>query len=127
MRVLNRIVAMALLIVFAAGSPAWAQQQHVVDPADMNRAIAEKVDREKAEREQLLRVLDRAEVREMAEKMGLSLERAESAITTLEGEELTRLAAQAAETEDALAGGRVVVISITTLLLLLILIVLIAR
>jgi hypothetical protein len=105
-----------------------AQLIHVVDPAAMSRAVAEKVDQDNTHREVVLRVLNRADVREVAGRMGLSVEHAESAVATLDGEELSQLAGYADGVETSLAGGaNVVVISVTTLLLLLILIVLIVK
>jgi Skp family chaperone for outer membrane proteins len=128
MRLTKKFAALLLLPAFLMASPAFAQQAHVVNPADMEKAVAEKANRDEASREVLLRVLQRTEVREMAERMGLSVEGAESAVAMLDGEELTQLAQQAAGAEASLAGGAsYVVISVTTLLLLLILIVLIAR
>jgi hypothetical protein len=128
MRVLNKIVVLLLLPVFLVSSPALAQQVHVVDLAAMSRAVAEKVNQENTHRELLLRTLNRADVREVAGRMGLSVERAESTVATLDGEELSHLAGYADGVEASLAGGaNVVVISVTTLLLALILLVLIVK
>lgn len=128
MRVLNKIVVLLLLPMFLVSSPALAQQVHVVDPAAMSRAVAEKVNQENTHRELLQRILNRADVREVAGRMGLSVERAESAVATLDGEELSQLAGYAAGVEASLVGGaNTIVISTTTLLLGLILLVLIVK
>jgi hypothetical protein len=128
MRAVNKALALVLITFFSVSSPVLAQQAHIVDRAAMEQAIAEKANRAAADRELVLRVLDRSEVRELASRMGVSIERAEAAIATLDGTELRELAAQADEVETALAGGQsVIVISVTTLLLLLILIVLLVR
>jgi hypothetical protein len=129
MRVVNRVAALLLVPMFVLSSPALAQQQaNVVDRAEMTRAVSDKIDRDGEHRDAIRRVLQRDQAREVAERMGLSLERAESAIATLDGEELGQLAQHAEAADAALAGGAsYVVISVTTLLLLLILIVLIAR
>ena len=128
MRVVNKIVAILLLPVFLVSSPALAQQVHVVDPTAMSRAVAEKVNQENTHRELLQRILNRADVREVAGRMGLSVERAESAVATLDGEELSQLAGYAGGVETSLVGGaNTVVISTTVLLLALILLVLIVK
>jgi hypothetical protein len=128
MRAVNKALALVLIAFFSVASPALAQQAHVVDRAAMDQAIAEKVNRDAADRDLVLRVLDRSEVRELAARMGVSVERAEAAVATLDGAELRELAAQAGVVESALVGGQnVIVISVTTLLLLLILIVLLVR
>lgn len=127
MRVMNKAVAL-LLPVFLVSSPAFAQQTRVVDAAAMGQALADKAESEGAQRELVRRVFERAEVREIAERMGLSVEQADSAVATLSGAELGALAQHAGAVEAAaLAGGaNTIVISTTTLLLVLIIVILLA-
>ena len=129
MRLLNKIVALALLPLFLVSTPAFAQQPRVVDAAAMNQALADKADAETTQRTLVQRVLDRTDVRETAARMGLSVEQAGSAVATLSGAELGLLAEHAGAIETAaLAGGaNTVVISVTTLLLILIIVILLAR
>jgi len=129
MRITNKIVALLLLPAFLVSSPAFAQQARVVDAAVMSQALADKAESESAQRELVRRVLDRADVREMAARMGLSVEQADSAVATLSGAELGTLAQHADAIEAAaLAGGAgSIVISLTTLLLVLIIVILLAR
>jgi len=128
MRLLNKLVALALLPLFLFSTPAFAQQPRMVDADAMSRALAGKADAEDSQRELVRRVLDRADVRETAARIGLSVEQAASAVATLSGAELDRLAAQAQVVEtEALAGGaNTIVISVTTLLLILIIVILLA-
>lgn len=128
MRLLNKIVALVLLPLFVS-TPAFAQQPRVVDAEAMSQALAGKADSEDAQRALVRRVLDRDNVRQMAARMGLDVERAEVAVATLSGAELTVLAAHASTIEtQALAGGaNTIVISTTTLLLVLIVVILLAR
>lgn len=74
-----------------------------------------------------LRLLDRPEVEAIAGDAGLDLRRAQTAIATLDGQELTELTAQARQVERALVGGQsTVTISTTTIIIgLLVLILLI--
>ena len=126
---MKRAAALMLLPMFLISSPAFAQQARVVDAAAMGEALADKAESERAQRELVRRVLERAEVREMAERMGLGVEQADSAVATLSGAELGALAQHAGAVEAAgLAGGAsTIVISTTTLLLILIIVILLAR
>ena len=128
MTLTNRFVALALLPVLLVASPAFAQQPRVVDSAAMTLALANQSDLENTQRELVRRVLDRADAREIAGRMGLSVERANSAVATLSGPELDRVAQQASAVDSALAGGsRTIVISTTTLLLVLIIVILLLK
>ena len=129
MRLTNKIVAVWLLPIFLVSSPAFAQQARVVDAAAMSQALADKAESESAQREIVRRVLDRTDARDMAARMGLSVEQADSAVATLSGAELGMLAQHAGAIEaQALAGGAsTIVISTTTLLLVLIIVILLVR
>lgn len=128
MQTVNKVVAL-LLAVLLVSSPALAQQARVVDSSTMDRALAGKAQSESAQRELVLRVLDRADVREVAARMGLSVAQADSAVATLSGAELERVAQQAAAVETAaLAGGaQTIVISTVTLLLIIIVVILLVK
>lgn len=129
MRLVNKTIALLLLPMLLVSSPALAQQVHVVDAATMGQALVDKADADRTQRELLRRVLNRADAREMAARMGLSVERVESAVATLDGAELGELARHASAVEAAaLAGGaNTVVISLTTLLLVIIIVILLAK
>jgi len=108
-------------------APAMAQQRHVADPALMRQAIAAQAQTDQQNRDAVLGVLQRSQVRVLADRLGLSVTRAEGAVSTLDSTELARLAGQARMADAQLAGGsRVVVISVTTLLLLVIILLLLA-
>jgi len=128
MGTVNKVVAL-LLAVLLASSPALAQQARVVDASAMDRALAGKAQSESAQRELVLRVLGRADVREVAARMGLSVEQADSAVATLSGAELNMVAQQAGAVEAAaLAGGaQTIVISTVTLLLIIIVVILLVK
>ena len=129
MRIPKQIVTLFLLPAFLISTPAFAQQPRVVDAALMNQALTQKAASETAQRDLVRRVLDRSDARELAARMGLTVERAGSAVQTLSGAELNTLAQHASAVEaNALAGGaNTVVISVTTLLLVLIIVILLAR
>ncbi len=126
---LTHIVVLVLIPVLLAASPALAQDPRVVDESALSQALASKADDESAQRALVQRVLDRADVRGMASRMGLSVERANSAVATAGTAELSQLAehARAVETKALAGGASTVVISTTTLLLVLIVVILLAR
>lgn len=124
---MTKVVALVLLPVLLVTSPAFAQQR-VVDSGAMQQALAAQADLERTQRETVLRVLDRADAREIAARMGLSVERANLAMASLSGAELNTLAQQASAVDTTLAGGsKTLVISTTTLLLVLIIVILLLK
>ena len=71
-------------------------------------------------------VLSRSEVREVAAKAGLDLERARQAVSTLDGAELEEIAAHARRVDARLSGGAsTLVISTTTIIIILLVVILI--
>lgn len=128
MRVTNKIVALFLLPAFLLSSPALAQQARVLDAVALEQALATQAGLERSQRELVHRVLDRADARQLASQLGLSVQQANAALAALSGAELNTLAQHAGAVETALAGGAsTVVISVTTLLLILIIIILLAK
>lgn len=127
MRLVQRIVAAMLLpAMLTVSSPVLAQQIHVVDSAAMSRALAVEADAVRAKRDVVRRVLNRADVRQMAARMGLSVERAQRAIATLDAAELNEVARHAANVEAAArsGGANTIVISTTTVILVLLIVIL---
>jgi hypothetical protein len=127
MRLVQRIVAAVLLpTMLTVSSPVLAQQIHVVDSAAMSRALAVEADAVRAKRDVVRRVLNRADVRKIAESMGLSVDRAQRAIATLDAAELTEVARHAANVEAAAmsGGANTIVISTTTVILVLLIVIL---
>ena len=125
----NRIVTLVLLPAFLLASPAFAQQSRVVDAALMDQALANRTASETAQRDLVRRVLDRSDARQVAASLGLSAERASSAVGLLSGAELNTLAqhAVAVEANDLAGGASTIVISVTTLLLVLIIVILLVK
>lgn len=128
MGVTYKLVALLLVPVFFVSTPAFARQTRVVDAAAMTQALADQAASARAQRDQVQRVLDREDVRQLASTMGLSLAQASSAVATLSGADLAAASQHANAVETALAGGaNTVVISVTTLLLILIIVILLAK
>lgn len=129
MQISQKVVTLFLVPALLLSTQAYAQQARVIDPATLQQALTDKTATENSQRELVLQVLDRSDAREMAARLGLSVEHANSAVATLSGAELNTLAQHAAAVDaSALAGGAsTVVISVTTLLLILIIVILLAN
>lgn len=123
-----RTTVVTLVVCSFLWSPlAMAQQRHVVNPANLRQAIADQSLTDQQNRDAVLSVLHRSQVRELAGRLGLSVTRAEGAVSTLDSEELSRLADTARTAEQQLAGGdSTIVISATTLLIVVLLILLLS-
>lgn len=116
-----RMLASILVVVFSLGAvipPADAQTSHAAPQSILDAAVQNHVATTAADRETVLRLLERPEVQAVAGDIGLDLRRAQSAVSTLEGQQLTDLAEQAQEVEKALAGGQSRIVISTTLIII---------
>jgi hypothetical protein len=96
--------------------------------ADLDKAITKALSQEDAARGTITTLLQREEVRGLAEGYGLDARRAEAAVSTLQGDELQRLSLLAANADIQLAGGdQIIRISLVALLLIIIIVILITR
>jgi hypothetical protein len=95
-----------LFCILTLAPRADAQSSHAASPSAIDEALQRHVAGDDADRALVLRVLEHAAVRELAAELGIDVRRARSAVLTLDGELLTRLAAQAERVDQALAGGQ---------------------
>jgi cell division protein FtsL len=124
MEIVRRTIAVCLAVMLMA--PAASAQQSVIGKSALEQAVQQRVSQEQADRDAITSLLRRAEVREIASNAGLSVETAEAAVSTLEGDDLRELAKQARQAQNDLAGGAsTIVISTTTIILILLLIIII--
>ena len=126
---LKDLVAGTLVAVLGLGAlPANAQERGVVvDRTAIEQAVANKVRTDEGERAAIRALLQRSEVKQVADDLGVDLRRADSKVASLEGKQLHQTAAQAAAANDALVGGATTIqISVVTLLLIIIIIILLA-
>ena len=103
-----RMLASILLVtssMVAMAQPVDAQT-HTASLSALDAAVQEHVAASTADREAVLRLLERPEIQAIAGDIGLDLRRAQGAIATLEGSQLADLAAQARQVERTLAGGQ---------------------
>ena len=121
-----RMIASFVLSVFtlvAMVPPVHAQSSHAAPVSSLESAVLEHAAAADADREAVLRVLARPDVVAVAGDFGIDLRRAENAIRTLDGDQLTELAAQARQTEQELAGGQSRVTISTTLIIIALLVI----
>ena len=120
---------LAILLTLAAAAPRLQAQStqptHVASQAVLDAAIQQHVDDTTAQREAVLRVLGRDEVKAVAGRVGIDLTTASTAVSSLSGDDLKTAATQAQQVERALAGGAsTVVISTTTIIIALLVVIL---
>lgn len=124
MRMFRGFLAVCLALLIMA--PAVHAQDHVIGRATLDKAVQQRVSQEQADREAILGLLQRQDVREIAAKAGLSIDKAQAGVTMLHGRDLHQAAEQARQAQDNLAGGAsTVVISTTTIIIVLLIIILI--
>jgi hypothetical protein len=123
MRIVRRSLAVLLAALLVA--PAAQAQTHVIAKSALAQAVQERVAQDQADRDAILSLLARVEVRQIAAKAGVSLEKAQAVVSTLQGQDLRDLASQARQVQNELAGGAsTVVISTTTIIIVLLIIIL---
>jgi len=124
MQVFRRLLVTTLAVTLCAPA-AWAQQTHIVNKSALDHAVQQRVSQDQADRQALRTFLQNPAVKSVAAKAGLSVERAESAVSTLQGSDLRQAASQARALNADLAGGATVVITTTTIIIVLLLVLLI--
>lgn len=123
---IGRTVLGATFAALLCAPAAWAQQPHVVSQRALDQAVQQRVTQEQADREAIRTVLQNPAVRDVAERAGLPIEKAEAAASTLQGDQLHQAANQARQVNEQLAGGSdTIVISTTTIIIILLVILLI--
>jgi len=112
-------------MLMATAAPSLADQRHLVDPSQLAAAVGEHAALQGDDRAAVREALDRAEVKDVAAKLGVDLNRAAAAVDTMTGDDLTRAADAARQVNRQLVGGASsVVISTTTIIIILLVIIL---
>ena len=124
MQMFRRILGTTLALTLVA-PVAWAQQGHVINKSALDQAVQQRVIQDQADRDAVRTFLQNPAVKDVAAKAGLPIQKAEKAVSTLQGDELRQAAAQARAMNDQLAGGATVVITTTMIIIVLLVIILI--
>jgi hypothetical protein len=127
MQIVRRSLAVVLMLWLAAPhasaqqlAPARSGEQAIID-----QALAARAAKTDADRETVSRVLGRSEVKQVAERMGVDIDRIQSSVSLLDPAELAQAADQARAVEDTLAGGATTVVITTTTIIIVLLVVII--
>ena len=121
----RKLLVAPLVFATVLSSNALAQQRHVIDPAALAGTVSQRAAEQEAQRAEVRQALARPEVRELAAKSGVSMDRLAASVATLDGNDLQNAADMASQINDTLTGGAsVVVISTTTIIIVLLLILL---
>jgi hypothetical protein len=124
MQMFRRILCATLALMLSAPA-AWAQQTHVINKSALDQAVQQRVSQDQADRDAIRSFLQNPQVKSVAAKAGLPIEKAEKAVSTLQGDELRQAAGQARTVNQDLAGGATVVITTTTIIIILLIVILI--
>jgi hypothetical protein len=124
MQMFRRVLGTTLAVMLCAPG-AFAQQTHVINRSALDQAVQQRVIQDQADRDAIRSFLQNPAVKGVAAKAGLSVEKAEAAVSTLQGNELRQAASQARAVNHDLAGGSTIVISTTTIIIILLIIILI--
>ena len=121
MRQSTSILAILLMVVTLA--PRAQAQTSVASQALLDAAVQQHVATTEADRAAVLRVLDHPDVKAVAGRLGVDLRTAADAVSTLDGQDLQTLAAQANQVDEALAGGQSKVVISTTVIIIALLVI----
>ena len=109
---------LAILLMVVTLTPSAHAQTSVASQALLDAAVQQHVATTEANRAAVLRVLDHPDVKALAGRVGVDLRTAADAVSTLDGQDLQTLTAQANQVEEALAGGQSRVVISTTLIII---------
>jgi len=123
MRSTRSVLAVVLSILVVA--PSLSAQVHVAGQQALDAAVQQHVSATDQDRETVRLFLERSEVRAIAGKYGVDIQRADSAVATMNAADLASVAAKARQADEALAGGQSsFTISTTTIIIVLLVLIL---
>jgi len=111
-------VLVILLSIVVAMPRIQAQASHTASQSAIDAALQEQVSSAAADRADVQRVLANPEVKAVADAAGIEWRRASTAVASLEGEQLSQIAAQARQVDQALAGGQSKIVISTTMIII---------
>jgi hypothetical protein len=114
----STLVLVILLSTLIAVPRAQAQTPHAAPQSAMDAAVQQHVVSVASDRDDVLRVLNLPQVKAVAGSAGLDLRKATNAVASLEGQNLTTVAAQARQVEQSLAGGQSKIVISTTMIII---------
>jgi hypothetical protein len=107
-----------LLTVLAAVPRVHAQGSHAATQSAIDAALEQHVSSVAADRADVLRVLEHPAVKDIASRAGIDLRRATSVVETANAQQVSTMATQARQAEQALAGGQSSITISTTVIII---------
>src|SRR4029077_6023771 len=105
MRTITTLLAAPLISILGISTPARAEDRHAVPPSALAAAVTDHAATLDADRAAVRDALNRSEVRAVAERTGIDIDRAAVSIDTLDSSALARAAESVRQVNDALVGG----------------------
>ena len=125
MKKLRALLAFLLVVLLAMPSSGLAQERHAVELATLARTLERHAADQEAKRASIREAIGRPEVREMAGRLGVDLDRFNDSLLTLGTADLDRAAEAAGQVNEALAGGASsITLSVTTIIIILLVVIL---
>ena len=127
MRRITTLLSAALILILGLSASARAdEERHAVPPSALAAAVTDHAATLDADRDAVREALNRPEVRAVAEKAGIDIDRAAASVDQLDSSTIARAAESARQVNEALVGGAsTVTISTTTIIIVLLLVILI--
>jgi len=126
MRTMTTLLSAPLILILGLATPLRAEDRHAVSPSAIAAEVTNHAATLDADRDAIREALNRPEVRAVAERTGIDIDRAAASIDHLDSSTLARAAASARQVNAALVGGaNTITISTTTIIIVLLLIILI--
>ena len=110
-------VMAAVFAVLIAASVASAQTPHSASTAALDAAVAQRVQASQADRLAVERLLERADVKAVAQGAGIDIRAVSAAAAALDARQMAQVAEQARSIDQSLVGGQSKVTINTTLLI----------
>lgn len=117
------VSGLVVLLCILMAAPRALAQSHAAPSTAIDQALQQHVTAIDGDRAVVQRLLARPDVQALAAEMGLDVRRAQTAVATLDGEQLSRLASQARQAEQELAGGQGSIRISTTLIIIALLVI----
>ena len=110
-------VMTAVFVLLVAAPVASAQTPHVASPAALDAAVAQRVQASQADRLAVEQLLERADVKAVAQGAGIDIRAVSAAASAIDAQQLAQVATQARAIDQSLVGGQSKVTINTTLLI----------
>ena len=126
MTTVRQLLVLPLVLLTMTAGSAFADQRHIVPPAQVASTMAARVAAQDADRAAVREALARPEVQRVAASMGMDQNQMNAAVDTMNAAQLAQAASSARQVNEQLVGGAsTIVISTTTIIIALLIVIII--